>query len=282
MLILGRRSNQSIVFPNCGITVRILDVNGRVAKIGIEAPQSVEIMRGEVALAQTNSESTSYRSTRCEQNSAPEFAIPVLQFTQRLADIKASLHVFQQHRAAGAENRADQVLDALLNDLAVLDSDWLKELTDSSNPVARSTAEFVSEPQTYYRRNDSNAPIQILIVNEPSNPSGLSVPFGTFHGCQVCNVNDHQTALRSLTSNESFDYVVCNGSPLAFDELDLVRTIRSNHGLDETKIFMTTSSFNTMEHLELSRSYRIDGWLTRPLFAVDLWKHITESEQFES
>ena len=46
MLILGRRENQSIVFPNCGITVRILDVNGRVAKVGIEAPRSVEIMRG--------------------------------------------------------------------------------------------------------------------------------------------------------------------------------------------------------------------------------------------
>ena len=282
MLILGRRSNQSIVFPNCGITVRILDVNGRVAKIGIEAPRNVEIMRGELALAQTNSEATSQHSNRYEQNDAPAFAIPVLQFTQRLADIKASLHVFQQHRAAGDESRADQVLDALLNDLAVLDSDWLKELTDSSNPVARFAADFVSEPQTSYRTNDSQAPIQILIVNEPSNPSGLSVPFGTFHGCQVCNVNNHQTALRSLTSNETFDYVVCNGSPLAFDEFDLVRTIRSNHCLDETKIFMTTSSFNTTEHLELSRSYHIDGWLMRPLFAVDLWKHITESEQFES
>ena len=282
LLILGRRSNQSIVFPNCGITVRILDVNGRVAKIGIDAPQSVEILRGELALAQTNSESTSHRSTRCEQNRAPEFSMPVLQFTQRLADIKAGLHLFQQHRAAGNESRADQVLDALLNDLAVLDSDCLKDLTDSSTPVARSTAEFVSEPQTTYRRNYTNAPIQILIVNEPSNPSGLSMPFGAFHGCQVCNVNNHQTALKSLASNEVFDYVVCNGSPMAFDELDLVRTIRSNHGLDDTKIFMTTSSFNTMEHLELSRTYHIDGWLTRPLFAIDLWKHIMESEKFES
>ena len=281
MLILGRRSNQSIVFPNCGITVRVLDVNGRVAKIGIEAPRNVEIMRGELALAQTNSEATSSHSTRYEQNDAPAFAIPVLQFTQRLADIKANLHLFQQHRAAGDKIRADQVLDTLLNDLAVLDSDWLKELTDSSNPVARPAAEFVSEPQTSYRRNYSNAPIQILIVNEPSNPSGLSVPFGAFHGCQVCNVNNHQTALKSLTSNEVFDYVVCNGSPMAFDELDLVRTIRSNHGLEETKIFMTTSSFSTMEHLELSRTYHIDGWLTRPLSAVDLWKHIMESEQFE-
>ena len=281
MLILGRRINQSIVFPNCGITVRLLDVNGRVAKIGIEAPRSVEIMRGELALASADSEPQSNRIALYEHTSAPECE-PVLQFTQRLADIKAGLHRFQQRRAAGDETGADQVLGALLHDLAVLDSDWLKGLVDSPITVSASTEAFVSEPQTTYLTNRSQAPIQILIVNEPSNPNGISVPFGTFQGCQVCNVNNHQTAMRSLTANEKFDYVVCNGSPMAFDELDLVRTIRSIPSLDDTKIFMTTPSFSSMEHLELSKSYRIDGWLTRPLLAVDLWKHITESEQFES
>ena len=282
MLILGRRVNQSIVFPNCGITVRVLDVNGRVAKIGIEAPRSIEIMRGELALASAHTDSSLSQNARYEHTSAPECELPVLQFAQRLADIKASLQQIQQRRAAGDENGADQVLGALLGDLAVLDSDWLKGLTDSPLPISASTAEFISEPQTTYRTNRSQEPIQILIVNEPSNSDGVALPFGTFHGCQVCNVNNHQTAMRALTSNEPFDYVICNGSPLAFDELDLVRTIRSNHNLDDTKIFMTTPSFNAMEHLEMSKSYRIDGWLTRPLLAVDLWKHITESEQFES
>ena len=289
MLILGRRSNQSIVFPNCGITVRILDVNGRVAKIGIEAPRSVEIMRGELAMSSRSSNAPassagnhSVHSASNELNDAPENELPVLQFSQRLADIKASLHLFQQRRAAGDEKGADQVLGDILNDIAHLDSDWLNGVSDSPSRFAHSSPEIVSEPITRYQTNRSANPIQILVVNEPSNPSGLSLPVGTFHGCQMCTVNSHQTALRAITSNEPFNYVVCNGSSMAFDELDLVRTIRANHRLDNAKIFMTSVSIDAMEHLELSNSYRIDGWLARPLLPQDLWKHVVESEQIES
>ena len=285
LLILGRRINQSIVFPNCGITVRILDVNGRVAKIGIEAPRNVEIMRGELAMASSGSLSDKTtlkrKSAGYEQLVAPEPELPVMQFSQRLEEIKASLHLFQQRRAAGDEMGADQVLGELLNDIAHLDADWLKGLTDSPTQFAPSSPEFVSESWADYRTGPERSPIQILVVNQPDHPNGLSLPVGTFHGCQLCTVNNRETAMRAVTSNEPFDYVVCNGSPMAFDELALVRTIRADRRLDDTKIFMTSVSSDAMEHFELSTSYRIDGWLARPLLPHDLWKHIVESEQLE-
>lgn len=286
MLILGRRINQSIVFPNCGITVRILDVNGRVAKIGIEAPRSVEIMRGELAMSTRSSNSSvptvDSHSVGYEQSNAPECELPVMQLAQRLDDIKASLHLFQQRRAAGDEMGADRVLGELLNDIAHLDSDWLKGPTDSLNRFGTSNPQLVSESKTNYQFSQFANPLQILVVNEPCNPSEIALPVGTFHGCQMLTVNNHQTALRAIASNEPFHYVICNGSPIAFDELELVRTIRSNRRLDTTKIFMTSVSVNAIEHLELSNTYHIDGWLARPLLPHDLWKHIVESEQIES
>ena len=274
------------MFPNCGITVRILGVNGRVAKIGIEAPRSVEIMRGELAsstrggnsaVATADNHSVSY-----EQNNLPESELPVIQFSQRLSDIKASLHLFQQRRAAGDEIGADQVLGEILNDIAHLDSDWLKGLTETPSRFGSSNPQMVSESMTDYQSSRFASPLQILVVNEPCNPNGLALPVGTFNGCQLLTVNNHQTALRAITSNEPFHYVICNGSPMAFDELELVRTIRANRRLDNTKIFMTSVCVNAMEHLELSNSYQIDGWLARPLLPHDLWKHIVESEQIES
>ncbi len=286
MLILGRRINQSIVFPNCGITVRILGVNGRVAKIGIEAPRNVEIMRGELAISSRGSNSAvataDNPSVGYAPNNATESEFPVMQFPQRLADIKASLHLFQQRRAAGDEMGADQVLGELLNDIAHLDADWLKGTTEPTNRLGTSNPQLISESMTDYQTSRLATPIQILVVNEPCNPSELALPVGTFHGCQLCTVNNHQTALKAITSNEPFHYVICNGSPMAFDELDLVRTIRANRRLDNTKIFMTSVCVNAMEHLELSNSYQIDGWLARPLLPHDLWKHIVESEQIES
>ena len=283
MLILGRRNNQSIVFPNCGITVRILDVNGRVAKIGIEAPRSVEIMRGELALATQSSQTTAQpMPVLYEQTVAPELEPPVLQLSQRLAEIKASLHLFQQRRADGDEEGADRVLESLLNDIAVLDADWLKEATDPSRQPHHARPEFVSESLADYQTTTSAAPIQVLVVNEQSDAKGFSLPVGTFHGCQVCTVNDFKLAFQSVCSSDRLDYVVCNASAKAFDGLELVRTMRADRRLDDTKIFMTSDSVNAMEQLELSNTYRIDGWLERPLTPHDLWKHIVKSEQIDS
>ena len=288
MLILGRRTNQSIVFPHCGITVRILDVNGRVAKIGIEAPRSVEIIRGELALSSPGSHAGHAASVSSaasyEQNIAPERELPVLQFAQRLADLRTSLHVFQQRRAVGDEMGADQVLANLLSDMAQLDSDWLSGVSDRSNTACgldSANPEFVSEPKNYYEIGRPSKTIQILVVSEPGDSNGFALPAGTFHGCQVCTVTNHQSALDAIRSTEKFDYVVCDGGPMAFDELGLVRTIRSNRQLDDTKVFMTSVAPNPLEQLELSNSYRIDGWLARPLSPQNLWKHIVESEQIE-
>lgn len=283
LLILGRRNNQSIVFPNCGITVRILDVNGRVAKIGIEAPRSVEIMRGELAVASTTGQATAQPTPiHYEQTVASENEPPVLQLSQRLAEIKASLHLFQQRRADGDELGADRVLEALLNDIAVLDSDWLKETADASCQLGHTRPEFVSESFAEYKTSPSPALLHVLVINEESDTKGFSLPVGTFHGCQVCTVNDLNLAFQAIRSDDRPDYVICNASAMAFDGLELVRTMRADRRLDDTKIFMTSDSVNAMEQLELSNTYRIDGWLERPLTPHDLWKHIVKSEQIES
>jgi len=292
LLILGRRINQSIVFPNCGITVRILDINGRVAKIGIEAPRSVEIMRGElVAASQSQGTYGSHGDNAhfpadydagSEQPGVPEEHSPVLQFAQRLAEIRAGLHLFQQRRAAGDELGADQVFGDLLDELGNLDADSLKSLSASTALYSPESTEFVSETRLEYETGRLAKPFQILVVNEQGNPKGLTLPVGTFHGCQMCTVNNRETALRAIASSEPFDFIVCNGSPMPFDELELVRTIRSDRRLENTRVFMTSVSESAMEHLELSFSYGIDGWLARPLLSHDLWKHIVESQKFES
>ncbi|MFT0867919.1 carbon storage regulator [Pseudomonas sp. CAM1A] len=47
MLCLSRKEGQSIVIGD-GITVRVLEVNGSIVRIGIEAPKGVPVDRSEV------------------------------------------------------------------------------------------------------------------------------------------------------------------------------------------------------------------------------------------
>lgn len=50
MLILERRPGEKILFPELGIEICLLGVNGRQSRIGINAPKEVTILREEVYL----------------------------------------------------------------------------------------------------------------------------------------------------------------------------------------------------------------------------------------
>lgn len=291
MLILGRRANQSIVFPNCGITVRILDVNGRVAKVGIEAPRSVEIMRGELATVASVSKNPEIHTPQnnrrydsgLERESETEPAL--LQFAQRLADVKSSLHTFQQLRAAGDETKADTVLAMLLEDLAHLDKDWLESETNETRTFRQDTSsELVSEDAAEYDYLSPKRvpPFYVMIVNSPTNANDFLLPAGSFHGCQICTVNDMTAAQRAIDSNEPFDFIVCNDDSTVLDEHELAKKIRSKGKYDRTRVFVTSDSTNTFQRMIDSKRNGIDGWLSRPLTPQDLWNHIVKSQQLES
>jgi len=54
MLVLSRHSNQGIVAPDLGISIRILSVNGTKVKVGIDAPRNVRFLRSELAAQGTS------------------------------------------------------------------------------------------------------------------------------------------------------------------------------------------------------------------------------------
>jgi carbon storage regulator len=48
MLVLSRKADETIVFPELGISVEVIRVKGSVVRLGIKAPDSVRILRGEL------------------------------------------------------------------------------------------------------------------------------------------------------------------------------------------------------------------------------------------
>jgi len=48
MLVLTRRVGESILVPDCQLTVKILEVRGSKVRLGITAPQSTKILREEL------------------------------------------------------------------------------------------------------------------------------------------------------------------------------------------------------------------------------------------
>ena len=54
MLVLSRRKDETIVFPELGISVEIIRVEGNKVRLGIKAPDSIRILRGELVKAVTD------------------------------------------------------------------------------------------------------------------------------------------------------------------------------------------------------------------------------------
>jgi carbon storage regulator CsrA len=54
MLVLSRRKNESIEFPELGITVEVIRVKGNAVRLGIKAPDRVRILRGELSASEQN------------------------------------------------------------------------------------------------------------------------------------------------------------------------------------------------------------------------------------
>ena len=57
MLVLSRKTNDTIKIAD-NIEIRILEIKGDTVRIGIEAPKSVDILRGELvqSITETNTE----------------------------------------------------------------------------------------------------------------------------------------------------------------------------------------------------------------------------------
>jgi carbon storage regulator CsrA len=48
MLVLSRKKGEQILVPECGVTVKVIAVQGNTIRIGIDAPPDVAIMRAEI------------------------------------------------------------------------------------------------------------------------------------------------------------------------------------------------------------------------------------------
>ncbi len=48
MLVLARRTRETIVVPALNLTITVLDVRSGTVRLGIEAPPEVEVVRGEL------------------------------------------------------------------------------------------------------------------------------------------------------------------------------------------------------------------------------------------
>lgn len=235
MLVLSRRGDESIVFPNLGITVKVLRVDRNKAKLGISAPPEVRIMRQEVeGLDLSTVGSESMHTIR-----------------NRLNTINLGMLVYQQHTNAGRIEEASETFERLLEDLTGAERDVVQA-----------------------RREITDACLKLLVVEDDVRQRDLLCNYLKYRGCSIDAVGTASDAIQTLQEKPAPDFVLLDLQLPGSDGAETIRKIRSSRCGSELKILAVSGTSPDSIPALKSGIAQVDRWFPKPTNPEALLDHM--------
>ncbi|WP_439624746.1 response regulator [Gemmata sp.] len=238
MLVVTRRPNEKIAFPSLGITVHVLRVTGASAKVGIEAPPEIKVLRDEIVpAAEVAAPARSPQSKRADHALA-----------NALSKVTLAVHLARKQWDAGRPAEADDTLKMALQALEAL------EPKAPAPPVPR----------------------RALIVEDDANERELLAGLLGFNGCECATAADGEDALAYLAAGNRPDVVIMDMAMPRCDGPETLRRIRADQRLAGLRVF-SVSSTNPREVNVPDGPAGFDAWFPKPLNPKRLWDAIQDA-----
>jgi carbon storage regulator CsrA len=234
MLVLSRKENEKVLFPNLGIAFEILRIGGGKVRLGIQAPGDVSVVRDEIA----------------SEDQIAEFARRVQERTRhanhelrnRLHSAVLGLAVVQQQLLAARADDAEQTVARLLDAVQGIDQEL-----GAAPQVAAAAA----------RR-------RALVVEDNHNERRLLASYLALSGFEVESVDDGVQALDYLASHEPPDAVVLDMHLPRLGGEQAVSVMRSDPRFRGLRVYAVSG----MSRHDVRVPVGPDGvnqWFTKPL-----------------
>ncbi|RMF41282.1 MAG: response regulator [Planctomycetota bacterium] len=256
MLVLSRKVNQKIVFPNLGITVQVLKSNGKVVRLGIDAPSQVRVFREELA---DDAEALN-SSVLSELPTVPSELRHAIR--NHLNTASLGLHLLHRKIESGELDQADSAIFRVFRELQAID--------EAIGAHAKGEAQ----------RAESTTAKRVLLVDDNRNESQLLAEYLRTFGYEVVTAYDGFEALSYLEGNKKPDFVLLDMQMPRMDGAETIRRIRSMPALDGIRIFVVSGFDAEKSPVEIGPQ-GADAWLTKPLVPSELMS-LMENEQVRS
>ena len=240
MLVLSRRETDSIRFPDLGITIEVLKVKGRSAKIGIDAPIEIKVVRGELE------DESQVVSKQVVISDKSEHDV-----RNKLNSLTIAIAVAEKHIKAKRPELAANVLDKALNRLETDDADSKVE------NVSESTIAPVED-------NADKSLGHALLVEDSANERTMLAGLLRLHGYKVDTVGDGAEALNYLEDNENPDFILMDMCMPNLDGASAIRAIRKCPAFDNIEIYAVSGETANSVGLDVN-SNRVAQWFQKPL-----------------
>ena len=246
MLVLSRKTNEKIVFPNLGVSLKLLSVRGNLAKIGIEAPKDLAILREALADASENAGGTPYvpRELRHEVRN-------------RMNTIRLAVELFQRQMEAGLADKAQSTFLKLVHQLESLDQQFGGAKTPAV-PAAK------QPPHS-----------RVLVVEDDVNERELLGGLLQLSGWEVATAGDGDEALEYLSSHVLPDFVLMDMRMPRCDGFETICRIRGNPDWADLTVFAVSGTSPAEAGVELG-CRGIDRWFTKPLNPAALLQEMSQ------
>src|SRR4051794_464238 len=233
MLVLSRKENEKVLFPNLGIAMQILRVGGGKVRLGIEAPGNVAVVRHEIASDEQLAE-FSERLKTSAKNATHEVR-------NRLHATLLGLALVHKQLSYNLVDDAEETLARLIENMSGLDTELGKN-----------------------HRNNGSSRRTALVVEDNSNERNLLAGYLSLSGFEVDSVDDGVKALDYLASHARPDAVVLDMQLPRLGGADAVGVLRSDPRFRGLKVYAVSGLDRGSFRVPVGPE-GVDHWFTKPL-----------------
>lgn len=269
MLVLTRRENEKIVFPEVGITVELVSISGSRARLGVQAPAEVRILRHEIAEKELGDTPLTFPLKNRPQlealakqvsSSKPSHAV-----RNHLNSTSIAAQLLRRQLDMGMVDEAEATVQTLLSELNSLNTEIM---TPTPETPAKDRGKSASPEKSAHRP-------QALIVEDNDNERHLLAGFLNMVGFEVITAENGQAALEYLTSHERPDVVLLDMLMPECDGPTAVTRIRRQAELKGLRIFAVSGTSPAQLGLETGPG-GIDRWFHKPINPEELAREMAK------
>ncbi len=241
MLVLSRRETEKVLFPTLGISVELLRVQGNKARLGIDAPPEIPVLRHELTERRTMELTPDGCNTKKQLR---DLAHAV---RHRLDSAAVALNELHRKLEGTREKSVREIVMRLYRDLESLERE------------ANEAIEWTATAKTSH----------VLVVEDNDVERKLVAAVLEYSGLNVSTARDGRDALDFLSMHAPPDAILLDMLMPRCDGPEFVREVRSDPKFADVKIF-AVSGIEPATLGVTTGCDGINGWFRKPLEPADL------------
>lgn len=234
MLVLSRKEAGRILFPSLGITIEVLRIRGNTARIGIDAPADVPVLREEVA----DLKALCFSAEEDPRDQLRRLIHAVRGRTDQAADI---LHALHAHLEARGDAAGQQFVLRAFAQLRGMEA-------EAGEAVERK----------------EQRPPRVLLVEDDVNERSLLASYLQMRGMEITTAQDGQDAVDYLSLHAPPDVVLLDMHMPRCDGRQLVERLRADAALRRVKLFAVSGTNPRLLGVP-DGAKGVDRWYAKPV-----------------